>query len=59
MFVRERTVIIIKFGELFPFFSLRIRFEKQGKTEAAPPFFNLLLSSVWISDEALFLVFDR
>ena len=51
-------IIIIKFGELFPFFSLRICFEKECKTEAAPRFFNLLLS-VWIFDETLFLVFDR
>ena len=35
-------VIIIKFGELFPFFHLRICFEKQCKTEAAPFFVTFL-----------------
>ena len=50
-------LIIIRFDELFPFISLKICFEKLCKTQAAPRFFNLLLS-VWISHETLFLVFD-
>ena len=37
-------LIIVKFGELFPFISLRICFEKLCKTQAAPRFFNLLLN---------------
>ena len=50
-------LIIMKFSELFPFFSLRICFEKLCKTQAVRRFFNLLLS-VWIFDETLLLVFD-
>ena len=51
------VLIIVKFGELFPFISLRICFEKLCKTQAAPRFFNLFLS-IWISYETVFLVFD-
>ena len=54
--VRHVMPIIIKFGELFPYISLIICFEKLGKTQAAPHFFNLLLS-VWISHETLFLYY--